>query len=61
MISLYFKNNAQTFENQTDIETNLCVFRIETRFLRLILIFLLAGFHQNTSKSQPFSILNCFV
>jgi len=61
MISLYFKNNAQTLENLTDIETNLCAFGIETRFLRLILIFLFAGFHRNTSKSQTYSILNCFV
>jgi len=61
MISLYFKNNAQTFENQTDIERNLCAFGIETRSFRLILIFLLAGFHQNTSKSQTYSFLNCFV
>ena len=34
---------------------------IETRFLRLILIFLLAGLRRNTSKSQTFSILYCFV
>jgi len=33
---------------------------IETRFLRLILKVLVAGFHRNTSKSQTFSILNCY-
>jgi len=27
---------------------------METGFLHLILIFLLAGFHRNTSKSQTF-------
>ena len=37
-----------------------CICGIETRFLHLILIFLLPGFHRNTSKSQTFSILNCY-
>ena len=38
-----------------------CFIGIETCFLRLILIFFLAGFHRNTSKSQTFSILNYYV
>jgi len=41
---------------KTVCETIFCSIEIETRFLRLISIFLLAGFHRNTSKSQTFSI-----
>jgi len=35
-------DNAQTFDNQIVIESMLCFIGLETRFLRLILIFLLA-------------------
>ena len=61
--SFSFKDNAQTFHNQTVTETMLCLIGIETCFLRLMLIFLLAGFHQNTSKSQTFliGVLRSFV
>jgi len=60
MIFFYFKDNEQKFDNQAVTETMFCIFGIETRFLHLILIFLLAGFHRNTSKSQTFSILNYY-
>jgi len=61
MIFFYFKNNEQKFDNQAVTETMFCIFGIETRFLHLILIFPLAGFHRNTSKSQTLPNLNCYV
>jgi len=60
MIFFYFYDNEQKFDNPAVTETMICMFGIDTLFLRLILIFLLAGFHRNTSKSQTFSILNYY-
>jgi len=39
----------------------LCLLKVETHYLHLILIYLFAGFHRNTSKSQTFSILDCHI
>jgi len=57
---LHIHDHAQHFKIKLQLKQNFLL-EIENRFLRLIVKYLFAWFHRNTSKSQTWSTLNCSV